>query len=133
MCAIHPRVSNSPSFYLQIDRNNAGAARLKGFEAGLHLKGSPSAPSRVICVSNLSTGQEFATLLSILYVGYIIMQIPSYAPSLHCSPFNTHMKQEYVLELVWKAVTLSAIHDDYLGNDFRVDRFAQLPVDTAKS
>ncbi|XP_006460061.1 hypothetical protein AGABI2DRAFT_202707 [Agaricus bisporus var. bisporus H97] len=43
-----------------IDRNNAGAARLRGFEEGLNLK-----------------GQEFATLLSILYVGYIIMQIPS--------------------------------------------------------
>ncbi|PFH46169.1 hypothetical protein AMATHDRAFT_77797 [Amanita thiersii Skay4041] len=43
-----------------IDRNNAAAARLRGFEADLNLK-----------------GQEFATLLSILYVGYIIMQIPS--------------------------------------------------------
>ncbi|KAJ3557520.1 hypothetical protein NM688_g1438 [Phlebia brevispora] len=43
-----------------IDRNNAGAARLRGLEADLHLQ-----------------GQEFATLLSILYVGYIIMQIPS--------------------------------------------------------
>ncbi|KAJ4482724.1 sugar transporter [Lentinula lateritia] len=43
-----------------VDRNNAGAARLRGFETDLHLK-----------------GQEFATLLSILYVGYIIMQIPS--------------------------------------------------------
>ena len=36
------------------------AARLKGFEADLHLE-----------------KQQFATLLSILYVGYIIMQIPS--------------------------------------------------------
>ncbi|KAL4267409.1 MFS transporter superfamily protein [Pleurotus pulmonarius] len=43
-----------------IDRNNAGAARLRGFEADLHLQ-----------------GQQFPTLLSILYVGYIIMQIPS--------------------------------------------------------
>ncbi|OCH92208.1 MFS general substrate transporter [Obba rivulosa] len=43
-----------------IDRNNAGAARLRGLEADLHLQ-----------------GQQFATLLSILYVGYIIMQIPS--------------------------------------------------------
>ncbi|KAL1937734.1 hypothetical protein VTO73DRAFT_12887 [Trametes versicolor] len=43
-----------------VDRNNAGAARLRGFQADLHLQ-----------------GQEFATLLSILYVGYIIMQIPS--------------------------------------------------------
>ncbi len=36
------------------------AARLRGFEDDLHLK-----------------GQEFNTLLSILYVGYILMQIPS--------------------------------------------------------
>ncbi|KAI0307088.1 MFS general substrate transporter [Multifurca ochricompacta] len=43
-----------------VDRNNASAARLKGFEADLHLK-----------------GQQFNTLLSILYVGYILMQIPS--------------------------------------------------------
>ncbi|PPQ95009.1 hypothetical protein CVT25_000246 [Psilocybe cyanescens] len=43
-----------------IDRNNAGAARLRGFEADLNLQGT-----------------EFATLLSILYVGYIIMQVPS--------------------------------------------------------
>jgi len=43
-----------------VDRNNAASARLQGFEQDLHLK-----------------GQEFNTLLSILYVGYIIMQIPS--------------------------------------------------------
>ena len=54
--AIFERVSR-----LQIDRNNASAARLRGFEADLHLK-----------------GQQFATILSILYVGYILMQIPSY-------------------------------------------------------
>ncbi|THV08609.1 MFS general substrate transporter [Dendrothele bispora CBS 962.96] len=43
-----------------VDRNNAGAARLKGFERDLGLQ-----------------KQEFPTLLSILYVGYILMQIPS--------------------------------------------------------
>ncbi|KAI0304008.1 MFS general substrate transporter [Russula brevipes] len=43
-----------------IDRNNVAAARLKGFEADLHLN-----------------GQQFNTILSILYVGYILMQIPS--------------------------------------------------------
>ncbi|KAF7301648.1 FCP1-like proteiny domain-containing protein [Mycena indigotica] len=43
-----------------IDRNNAAAARNRGFSADLHLK-----------------GQEFPTLLSILYVGYILMQVPS--------------------------------------------------------
>ncbi|KAM0751315.1 MFS general substrate transporter [Meredithblackwellia eburnea MCA 4105] len=43
-----------------LDRNNASAARLKGFEADLKLK-----------------GQQYPTVLSILYVGYIIFQIPS--------------------------------------------------------
>ncbi|KAL5507991.1 hypothetical protein ACEPAH_5609 [Sanghuangporus vaninii] len=43
-----------------IDRNNAAAARLRGFEEDLHL-----------------VGEQFNTLLSILYVGYIIMQVPS--------------------------------------------------------
>ncbi|THH03892.1 hypothetical protein EW145_g5920 [Phellinidium pouzarii] len=43
-----------------IDRNNAAAARLRGFESDLNLK-----------------GQEFNTLLSILYVGYTLMQVPS--------------------------------------------------------
>lgn len=43
-----------------IDRNNASAARLRGFEVDLHLE-----------------GQQFDTLLSILYVGYILMQVPS--------------------------------------------------------
>ncbi|EJD01173.1 sugar transporter [Fomitiporia mediterranea MF3/22] len=43
-----------------IDRNNAAAARLRGFEDDLHL-----------------VGEQFNTLLSILYVGYIIMQVPS--------------------------------------------------------
>ncbi|KAH7916081.1 MFS general substrate transporter [Hygrophoropsis aurantiaca] len=43
-----------------IDRNNAAAARLRGFEEDLHLK-----------------GQEFNTILSILYIGYILMQVPS--------------------------------------------------------
>ncbi|KAK1224397.1 hypothetical protein PQX77_012693 [Marasmius sp. AFHP31] len=43
-----------------IDRNNAAAARSRGLEDDLKLE-----------------GQEFPTLLSILYVGYILMQIPS--------------------------------------------------------
>jgi MFS family permease len=43
-----------------IDRNNASAAKLRGFEKDLKLK-----------------DQQFATILSILYVGYILMQVPS--------------------------------------------------------
>ncbi|KAL0576310.1 hypothetical protein V5O48_005686 [Marasmius crinis-equi] len=41
-------------------RNDAAAARARGFEVDLKLK-----------------GEEFPTLLSILYIGYILMQIPS--------------------------------------------------------
>jgi hypothetical protein len=44
-----------------LDRNNASAARLHGFERDLNL-----------------TGSQFASVLSILYVGYLVMQIPSY-------------------------------------------------------
>ncbi|GAA5907313.1 hypothetical protein JCM8208_007152 [Rhodotorula glutinis] len=43
-----------------IDRNNASAARTKGFEEDLGLR-----------------GREFDTLLSLLYVGYILCQLPS--------------------------------------------------------
>lgn len=43
-----------------LDRNNIAAARLKGLQADLDLDNS-----------------EYATCLSILYVGYILMQVPS--------------------------------------------------------
>ncbi|KAG0708677.1 MFS general substrate transporter [Suillus ampliporus] len=43
-----------------VDRANAASARLGGFEEDLHLQ-----------------GQQYATVLSIVYVGYILMQLPS--------------------------------------------------------
>ncbi|KAF9569063.1 MFS general substrate transporter [Agrocybe pediades] len=43
-----------------VDRNNASAARLHGFEEDLHLEGT-----------------QFASILSVLYIGYILMQVPS--------------------------------------------------------
>ncbi|KIL70100.1 hypothetical protein M378DRAFT_156155 [Amanita muscaria Koide BX008] len=43
-----------------IDRNNVAAARLRGFEKDLNLEGN-----------------QFAMVLSVMYIGYIIMQIPS--------------------------------------------------------
>ncbi|EGN94397.1 hypothetical protein SERLA73DRAFT_77799 [Serpula lacrymans var. lacrymans S7.3] len=43
-----------------IDRTNTSSARLQGFEQDLHLQ-----------------GQQFSTIMSILFVGYIIMQVPS--------------------------------------------------------
>ncbi|KAG1879312.1 MFS general substrate transporter [Suillus tomentosus] len=42
-----------------IDRSNVSNARLQGFEKDLHLR-----------------GQQYATVLSILYVGFLIMQVP---------------------------------------------------------
>ncbi|KAG2142088.1 MFS general substrate transporter [Suillus cothurnatus] len=44
----------------QMDRNNAAAARLRGFEEDLGMKGT-----------------QFNTLISILYIGYLFTQIPS--------------------------------------------------------
>lgn len=43
-----------------MDRNNMAAARLNGLEEDLRL-----------------TGQEFNTLISVLFIGYVLMQIPS--------------------------------------------------------
>ncbi|KAG9317520.1 hypothetical protein JVU11DRAFT_1726 [Chiua virens] len=45
---------------LQMDRNNAAVARLEGLEEDLHMSGT-----------------QFNTLISILYVGYALMQTPS--------------------------------------------------------
>ncbi|KAG0708668.1 major facilitator superfamily domain-containing protein [Suillus ampliporus] len=42
-----------------VDKSNASSARLAGFEKDLHLQ-----------------GQQYATILSILYVGFILMQVP---------------------------------------------------------
>ncbi|KAJ8589302.1 MFS general substrate transporter [Rhizopogon salebrosus TDB-379] len=43
-----------------MDRSNVAAARLRGFEEDLHLE-----------------GQQFNTILSTLYIGYTLMQVPS--------------------------------------------------------
>jgi hypothetical protein len=51
-----PQTLSHPYFTIGVP----SAARLRGFEEDLHLK-----------------GQEFATLLSILYVGYVLFVDPS--------------------------------------------------------
>ncbi|KZV65779.1 MFS general substrate transporter [Peniophora sp. CONT] len=79
-----------------IDRNNASAAKLKGFERDLNL-----------------TGQQFDTLLSILYVGYILMQIPSNMllnrigkPSLHIP----------ICIIIWGMIsTLTGVTEGFVG------------------
>ncbi|KZT72522.1 MFS general substrate transporter [Daedalea quercina L-15889] len=79
-----------------IDRNNAAAARLKGFEADLHLQ-----------------GQQFATLLSILYVGYIIMQIPSNMILNHIGKPSLHLP---ICMIVWGVLSiLTGITKNFVG------------------
>lgn len=50
---------------------------LLGLNGGLLLMGISAARARGLTTDLHLVGQQFATLLSILYVGYIIMQIPS--------------------------------------------------------
>jgi MFS family permease len=79
-----------------LDRNNIAAARLKGLQDDLDLEYS-----------------EYATCLSILYVGYILMQVPSnmfinriQRPSLYIS----------LVMLVWGLVsTLSGVATNFAG------------------
>lgn len=54
---IHSRLTTAVNY---LDRNNIAAARLKGLQEDLSLSDT-----------------EYSTCLSILYVGYILMQVPS--------------------------------------------------------
>lgn len=56
-----------------MDRSNAAAARLRGFEEDLNMKGN-----------------QFNTLISILYVGYVLMQAPSSHEKAIAVPFKLH-------------------------------------------
>ncbi|OBT58323.1 hypothetical protein VE04_00742 [Pseudogymnoascus sp. 24MN13] len=79
-----------------LDRNNIAAARLKGLQDDLHLDNN-----------------QYATCLSILYVGYILMQVPSnmfmnkiQRPSLYIS----------AVMIVWGLVsTLSGVVNNFAG------------------
>ncbi|TBU48995.1 MFS general substrate transporter [Dichomitus squalens] len=79
-----------------VDRNNAGAARMRGFETDLHLQ-----------------GQEFATLLSILYVGYILMQIPSNMLLNHIGKPSLYLP---ACMIVWGTISiLTGITNNFVG------------------
>ncbi|KAI0347085.1 MFS general substrate transporter [Trametopsis cervina] len=79
-----------------VDRNNAGAARLRGFERDLHLQ-----------------GQQFATLLSILYVGYILMQIPS---NMLLNRWAKPSLQLPLCMVMWGAVSvLTGVTNNFVG------------------
>ncbi|KAG8936933.1 hypothetical protein FRC02_010023 [Tulasnella sp. 418] len=79
-----------------IDRNNAAAARLRGFEEDLHLRGN-----------------QFATLLSILYVGYILMQVPSNMFLNYIGRPSIYLP---ICMLIWGAISvLTGITHNFVG------------------
>ncbi|KAH9948350.1 MFS general substrate transporter [Amylocystis lapponica] len=69
------------------------AARLRGFEADLGLK-----------------GQQFATLLSILYVGYIVMQVPSNMLLNYMGKPSIHLP---ICMIIWGVI--SCLTGDFVG------------------
>ncbi|KAG6855142.1 hypothetical protein C0991_006071 [Blastosporella zonata] len=79
-----------------IDRNNASAARLRGFEEDLHLEGN-----------------QFATILSVLYVGYIFMQIPSNMLLVYIGKPSVYLP---VCMVIWGCISiLTGVTTNFLG------------------
>ncbi|KAF8351500.1 MFS general substrate transporter [Amanita rubescens] len=70
-----------------IDRNNVAAARLRGFEQDLKLE-----------------GHQYATILSIMYIGYILMQIPSNMFLDHLGKPSLHLP---TCMFLWGAISIS--------------------------
>ena len=79
-----------------LDRNNIAAARLKGLQADLKLNNS-----------------EYATCLSILYVGYILMQVPS---NMFINRISRPSLYIAAVMLLWGLVsTLSGVVTNFAG------------------
>lgn len=81
-----------------LDRNNIGAARLKGLERDLGLEGKPG---------------QYQTCLSILYVGYILMQVPS---NIFINKISRPSKYISAVMLLWGMIsTLSGVTHNFSG------------------
>ncbi|KAL1583898.1 hypothetical protein WHR41_07210 [Cladosporium halotolerans] len=81
-----------------LDRNNIGAARLKGLERDLGLEGKPG---------------QYQTCLSILYVGYILMQVPS---NIFINKISRPSKYISAVMLLWGMIsTLSGVTQNFSG------------------
>ncbi|EIW75723.1 sugar transporter [Coniophora puteana RWD-64-598 SS2] len=79
-----------------IDRNNASAARLRGLQTDLHLNDT-----------------QFASLLSILYVGYIIMQVPS---NMFVNKTGRPALVLPIFMMIWGMISiLTGISKDFVG------------------
>ncbi|KAJ2931576.1 hypothetical protein H1R20_g5438, partial [Candolleomyces eurysporus] len=79
-----------------IDRNNAAAARLRGFQKDLDL-----------------TDAQFATVLSVLYIGYTMMQIPSNMFLNHVGKPSIYLP---VCMIIWGAISVgTGFTTNYFG------------------
>jgi len=79
-----------------LDRNNIASARLKGLQTDLHLNDT-----------------QYATCLSILYVGYILMQVPSNAVVNRISRPSVYIG---IAMLIWGMIsTLTGIVTNFTG------------------
>ncbi|KAG1743064.1 MFS general substrate transporter [Suillus lakei] len=85
------------------DRTNVAAARLRGFEEDLGM-----------------TGNQFNTLTSILYVGYLLTQAPSYAPTPYPSAAYLRIQKQHDLTSHEKTVALPLELHDNVGCSHRV-------------
>ncbi|KAH6914949.1 tartrate transporter [Coprinopsis sp. MPI-PUGE-AT-0042] len=81
-----------------IDRNNAAAARLRGFQTDLNL-----------------SDKQFATVLSILYIGYFMMQIPSNIYLNHAGRPSVYLP---VCMVIWGGISM-ATGTTFLASDLR--------------
>ena len=99
------------SYSLLITAIPNSAARLKGLEEDLHL-----------------TGQQFNTLISIMYVGYTLTQIPSYVSPLvsEWHLFKCHQKR--IPPPTQKAVCIPFLLHPSLGDHFHQYWFVVKPA-----
>jgi hypothetical protein len=85
----------------------ASAARLRGFEEDLG-----------------TTGNQFNTLTSILYVGYLLMQAPSYAPIPNHSEAHLLFSKQHALTTHGKDIVVPLKLHDTMGCYHYVHEYA---------
>jgi hypothetical protein len=88
------------------------SARLGGFERDLHLQGS-----------------QFPTILSVVYVGYAVMQVPGYVASFVEGRFIVTFFQEYASVLARETCYPDSLQYGDLRFSISINRF----VDTSHS
>jgi hypothetical protein len=104
-----------PSKLLELEllnRQLASAARLRGYEEDLGM-----------------TGNQFNTLTSILYVGYLLTQAPSYVPALDTSATYLIIEKQHGLTPHEKAITIPLELHGNMGCSHHVDGYVQRSLD----